>query len=356
MSDVPVAAVDRTERTGSPLLVCLLALFLVGRRRLLFAAAAGAGRPPHAEPAGAAGARRPRGTVLLRGRLPPVLRTGDPQRYHQADRRYQCRRACWSPRAKRGSSMPTRPTWRCRAPTDVTDLRTVARLFSGTARGLRGGLPAGAGLARRQATDRGDAPFAAADRRQRGGLVSRAGASHQPPGQPARHAVDGRGRDARARAARERVPGTPARDRLPRPCARRLLLGGAGRPHLLHERDARQLARLRPCPGRLGRTRARRHRGGRCRRHAHDGDGRRRRREDRAVRHRPQAPQRPELPGAHPAPGRLRRGPRARAVADAGDQPRPGRRAGRGPARRRGALRPFLQFDPDGHRLARRQR
>ena len=50
----------------------------------------------------------------------------------------------------------------------------------------------------------------------------------------------------RARTAGVGVPGAAARDRLSRPCAGRLLLGRARRPHRLSQRDARRMARHRP--------------------------------------------------------------------------------------------------------------
>ncbi len=98
-------------------------------------------------------------------------------------------------------------------------------------------------------------PLTGAGRR---GLVSHSRAAAAPP-LGARLALGRRRCDGRSRAAGERLSGTPARDRLSRSRAGRLLLGGAGRRHSLHEQDARRLARLRPHPGRLRRAHAARH-------------------------------------------------------------------------------------------------
>ncbi len=158
-----------------------------------------------------------------------------------------------------------------------------------------------------------------------------------------------RRRDARARAAGERLPGAPARHRLSRPCAGGLLLGRCRRQPLLSQRDARRMARPRSGAGRLRRAEACRRRGGRGRGAAHHAHGRARRREDRASRHRPQDPQRAHRAGAAFPQGRVRRRRRGRSLAHARAQPR-ARRRHRSAARRRGALRALLPQHPDGDR------
>ena len=142
----------------------------------------------------------------------------------------------------------------------AADLKLVERLFTGApevseavyrlAQAARGGKSGG----------RRTAHVAAAYRRRRGGLVSHP----RPPARrrlaARRDAVDGQRHHPRARAPRELLPGSAARDRLSRPRAGRLLLRRSGRLDRPYERDARQLARLRHRPVRRRPAQARRHR------------------------------------------------------------------------------------------------
>ena len=98
------------------------------------------------------------------------------------------------------------------------------------------------------------------------------------------------------------------------------------------------------------------HRAGRRRRAAGGRLRRGRRGAHRDPRPRPAPPQRPVAAGAAVPPRRLRLRRRAGRLAHAGAQPLGRRGRGRGPARRRGALRALLQQHADRHRHRRPQR
>ena len=172
-----------------------------------------------------------------------------------------------------------------------------------------------------------------------------------------RDAVDGQRHHPRARAPRELLPGSAARDRLSRPRAGRLLLRRAGRLDRPYERDARQLARLRHRAVRRRTAQARRHRRRRRRGAAQRRLRPSRRSDDRAVRRRPQAPRQGQF-----LPVRLLH----RVAFSSAGLPGPSRTLvlNRAPGEDDGEdlraaevrFAALLQFDADGDRFGRRRR
>ena len=212
----------------------------------------------------AAGAARHGRRVLplrLRHRRGPVRRRRRPQRPHQGDRR-QRRRGARRGRGRRPHRLRQRePISR------LAGARRASRICSRSS-GSSPARPEVSEAIYRLAQAARDGRAASEEmrlspplgRRARFRLVPHPRAAARAPRRPHRDAVERRRRDARARAPGERLPGTPARDRLSRPRAGRLLLDRCRRRRRLHQRDARRLARLRSRPGRLGRPAPRRHR------------------------------------------------------------------------------------------------